>query len=58
MHYRDQGQLEIDTFMKKYKMHLELGRRDGDRLPGRISLELPDEAGSAIEGSFVASYNR
>ncbi len=58
MHYREQGSLEIDTFMDKYALELELGHPEGDKLPGRISLRLPDDAGSAIEGSFVASYTR
>jgi hypothetical protein len=48
---------EKEVFMSDYTMNLAFGQRDGITLPGTIRLQVPDEAGSHVEGSFVAKIN-
>jgi hypothetical protein len=43
-----------EAFQDRYALVLELGRRRGDTLAGRIYLCLPDGARSYVAGSFVA----
>jgi len=45
---------ETETFIKDYVMRLELGTREGGKLPGRIYLALPDTLKSFVAGSFNA----
>lgn len=54
MHYRSEDGIEIDTFMEQYSMELEFGLLVDGRLPGRIDLRLPDDAGSFVAGRFEA----
>jgi hypothetical protein len=55
MHYRSGDGIEIDTFMEQYSMELEFGQPVDGRLPGRIDLRLPDDAGSFVAGRFEAA---
>jgi hypothetical protein len=41
-----------------YDLTLEFGRRDGRRLPGRVTLALPDGEKTRLTGSFVAEITR
>jgi hypothetical protein len=43
-----------ETFMDGYSLVLELGKRAGSRVPGRIYLCFPDRARSWIAGTFSA----
>ncbi len=45
---------ETETFVKDYVMRLELGAREGGKLPGRIYLALPDTLKSFVAGRFDA----
>jgi hypothetical protein len=42
------------TFTDKYTLSLEFGQEKDGRLPGKISLRLPDEAKTRIAGTFDA----
>lgn len=48
---------KTEVFMKGYRITLEFGQRNGNRLPGRIDLRLPDKAGSFVSGTFEAEIN-
>jgi len=45
---------ETEMFIKDYAMRLELGTREGGKLPGRIYLALPDTSKSFVAGRFDA----
>lgn len=45
---------ETEIFIKDYVMRLELGAREGGKLPGRIYLALPDTLKSFVAGRFDA----
>jgi tetratricopeptide (TPR) repeat protein len=45
---------ETEMFVKYYVMRLELGTREGGKLPGRIYLALPDTLKSFVAGRFDA----
>jgi hypothetical protein len=45
---------ESEVFMDGYTMKLSFDKASGGKLPGKIELQLPDEAKSSVTGSFVA----
>jgi tetratricopeptide (TPR) repeat protein len=45
---------ETKIFMKNYVMRLEFGKKEGNSLPGKIYLSLPDEFQSSIAGTFTS----
>ena len=47
-------QLKSESFFQNYTMALEFGTAKGGKIPGKINLRLPDEAGSFVVGSFEA----
>ena len=57
MHYRSDDGIEIDTFMEDYSLELEFGQPVDGRLPGSITLKLPDEPQSFVSGSFEANVS-
>jgi hypothetical protein len=56
MKWRPQGKdiPETETFVQKYTMRLEFGKKEGNQLPGRIFLQLPDQLKSTVKGTFQA----
>jgi hypothetical protein len=48
------GQLKGKTFFQNYTMKLEFGTAKGGKIPGKIHLRVPDEAGSFVAGTFEA----
>jgi autotransporter translocation and assembly factor TamB len=48
------GSIKSQTFMREYTMKLEFGTAKDGKLPGKIHLRLPDEAGSFVIGTFEA----
>lgn len=48
------GQLKGKTFFQNYTMKLEFGTAKGGKIPGKIHLRVPDEAGSFVSGTFEA----
>ena len=47
---------KTQIFIKDYVMRLELGTREGRKLPGKIYLALPDTLKSFVAGRFVAEF--
>ena len=45
---------ESKTFLNEYTMILEFGNTKNGKIPGKIHLRLPDEAGSFVVGTFEA----
>ncbi len=45
---------ETRIIMDDYTMLLAFEKREGDRLDGRIHLDLPESTGTAIQGTFLA----
>ncbi|QTN32353.1 hypothetical protein HZ994_08430 [Akkermansiaceae bacterium] len=43
-----------DSFTGKFAMKLEFGTAKDDKIPGKIHLRVPDEAGSFVSGTFEA----
>ena len=56
MSYKMEGKAlpETEMFMDNYTMNLEFGTAKDGRIPGKIHLRLPDEAGSFVVGTFEA----
>ena len=56
MGYMEEGKQlpENEIFMNKYTMKLEFGTAKDGKIPGKIHLRLPDEAGSFVVGTFEA----
>lgn len=56
MKWKQNGQNNPKTeiFLKDYIMRLVFGKRENGRLPGKISLSLPDKDQSFVNGSFFA----
>ena len=54
LHDGGQGRPEGETFFQNYTMKLEFGTAKGGKIPGKIHLRLPDEAGSFVAGTFEA----
>jgi hypothetical protein len=48
------GSIKSRTYMGNYTMKLEFGIAKDGKLPGKIHLRLPDEAGSFVVGTFEA----
>jgi len=48
------GSIKTRTYTKEYTMKLEFGTAKDGKLPGKIHLRLPDEAGSFVVGTFEA----
>ncbi len=48
---------EVKIFVKDYVMRIEFGQRDGDILPGKIYLCIPDQEKSFVAGSFEAQIS-
>ena len=46
------GSIKTRTYTKGYTMKLEFGTAKDGKLPGKIHLRLPDEAGSFVVGTF------
>jgi hypothetical protein len=51
------GSIETSTHLRKYTMRLEFGTAKDGKIPGKIHLRLPDDAGSFVVGTFVAKIN-
>ena len=45
---------ETRIIMNDYTLLLAFEKREGDRLDGRIHLDLPESTGTAIQGTFLA----
>jgi hypothetical protein len=53
--YKIEGGLNKgEVFMSKYSMKLEFGTPKDGKIPGKIHLRLPDDAGSFVVGTFEA----
>ena len=52
------GEPEGITYVNGYALTLELGKRDKDKLPGKIYLSLPGEGKDFLAGTFVAEWIR
>jgi hypothetical protein len=48
------GSIKTRTYMENYTMKLDFGTAKDGKLPGKIHLRLPDEAGSFVVGTFEA----
>jgi hypothetical protein len=48
------GSIKTRTYLGDYTMKLEFGAAKDGKLPGKIHLRLPDEAGSFVVGTFEA----
>jgi hypothetical protein len=48
------GSIKTRTYMREYTMKLEFGTAKDGKIPGKIHLRLPDEAGSFVVGTFEA----
>ncbi len=48
------GSIKSQTYIKGYSIKLEFGTPKDGKLPGKIHLRLPDEAGSFVVGTFEA----
>ena len=48
------GSIKTRTYMREYTMKLEFGTAKDGKIPGKIHLRLPDEAGSFVVGAFEA----
>jgi hypothetical protein len=48
------GSIKTQTYMGEYTMKLEFGAAKDGKIPGKIHLRLPDEAGSFVVGTFEA----
>lgn len=48
------GSIKSRTYMGNYTMKLEFGTAKDGKIPGKIHLRLPDEAGSFVVGTFEA----
>ena len=46
--------IKTRTYMREYTMQLEFGATKEGKIPGKIHLRLPDEAGSFVVGTFEA----
>ena len=46
------GSIQTKTYLGNYTMKLEFGTAKDGKLPGKIHLRLPDEAGSFVVGTF------
>ena len=46
------GSIQTKTYLGSYTMKLEFGTAKDGKLPGKIHLRLPDEAGSFVVGTF------
>lgn len=46
---------EVKVYEKEIALRLEFGAQDGDRLPGRVYLCLPDPSKSYVAGTFSAA---
>lgn len=49
---------EATLYADGYAMTLELGKRTGDKIPGSITLCLPDNDKSVLTGTFEAAWER
>lgn len=48
------GSIKTRTYIENYTMKLEFGSAKDGKIPGKIHLRLPDEAGSFVVGTFEA----
>jgi hypothetical protein len=48
------GLPKVEVFTEKFAMRLEFGTAKNGKIPGKIHLRLPDEAGSFVAGTFEA----
>jgi hypothetical protein len=46
---------DTDMFQDRYSMHLQLGKANGDKIPGQIYVSVPDKAKSYVAGTFTAT---
>ena len=51
---KEPGSFSFSTTNRGFAMRLEFGTAKNGKIPGKIHLRLPDEAGSFVVGSFEA----
>lgn len=55
---KQDDQLDNEVYPRGYEVSIEFGKWKDDRLPGKITMRLPDRHKSSISGNFAASTDR
>lgn len=58
LRWRSEQQPVTQNFTTGYALRIEFGQRDGNRMPGKIYLVMPDEQKSYAAGNFTAEIQK
>jgi len=58
LHWKEDGQVQKDTYETGYALRLEFGALANNHIPGRIYFCAPDDGRSYVAGNFVAEVRK